>query len=208
MTLSLRRRRPFSHPRRFACTHALTHQASRSLSVTIGWSRSGHWHLASSLPYEFSFWSPDRQKSPRDYAIADAVFSVLEATTPSCLLNAYLEQLSTYFAFGLPARKLPGPPLTLRFYGSLSIDHDEDLGRLIGSLPADTPLTVDMTNFASMGLLLYSTFRPLLARSIEVHWVATPYAATQLREIGVKSSAIDVTQTLYCEGQPMRFSRR
>jgi hypothetical protein len=65
-----------------------------------------------------------------------------------------------------------------------------------------------MTNFGGMGLLLYSTFRPLLARSIEVHWVATPHAATQLREIGVKSAAIDVTQTLYCEGQPMRFSRR
>lgn len=168
----------------------------------------GRWRLASSSPYEFSFWSPEKQKSPRDYAIADALFSVLEATIPSCLLNAYLEQLSTYFGFGLPARVLPGPPLTLRFYGGLSIDHDEELMHLIGSLPADTPLTIDMTNFAGMGLLLYSDFQPLLARSIEVQWVATPHAATQLREIGVKSAAIDVTQTLYCKGQPMRFSRR
>jgi len=149
----------------------------------------GHWHIASSPVFEVAFWSPDRQKSPRDYAIADAVFSVLEATTPSCLLNAYLEQLSTYFASGLPARKLPGPPLTLRFYGSLSIDHDEDLGRLIASLPADTRLTVDMTNFGGMGIPLHPTFRPLLARSIEVHWMATPQAATQLREIGVNSAA-------------------
>jgi hypothetical protein len=173
-----------------------------------GISVRGHWRLASLSPYEFSFWSPDKQKSPRDYAIADAVFSVLESTTPSCLLNAYLEQLSTYFSFGLPARELPGPPLTLRFYGSLSIDHDEDLGHLIESLPADTPLTIDMTNFGGMGLLLYSTFRPLLARSPVVHWVAAPRAATQLRELGVKPTAIEVIQTLYCEGQPMRFSRR
>jgi hypothetical protein len=84
---------------------------------------------------------------------------------PSCLLNAYLEQFSTYFSFGLPARVLPGPPLTLRLYGSLSIDHDEDLGRLIGSLPADGPITIDMTNFGGMGTLLYSTFQPLLVRS-------------------------------------------
>jgi hypothetical protein len=168
----------------------------------------GHWRLSSSPPYEFSFWSPDRQKSPRDYAIADAVFSALESTAPSCLLNAYLEQLSTYFSFGLPARVLPGPPLTLRFYGSLTITHDEDLERLIGSLPADTPITIDMTNLNGMGMLLYSDFRPLLARSIEVHWITTPYSVTQLHEMGVTPAAIEVTQTLYCKGQPMRFSRR
>jgi hypothetical protein len=173
-----------------------------------GISVRGHWRLAKSPPFEVSFWSPDKQKSPRDYVIADAVFSVLEATTPSCLLNAYLEQLSTYFGFGLPARVLPGPPPTLRFYGSLSIDHDEDLMHLIESLPADTPLTIDMTNFGGMGLLLYLDFHPLLARSIEVHWVATPQAATQLRKIGVKSAAIHVITSLYCEGQPMRCSRR
>jgi len=105
------------------------------------------------------------------------------------LLNAYLEQLATYFSFGLPARVLPGPPLTLRFYGRLSMDHDEDLGRLISSLPSDTPITIDMTNFGGMGMLLYSTFRPLLARSIEVHWVATPISARQPHEIGVKPAA-------------------
>jgi hypothetical protein len=168
----------------------------------------GRWRSSSSSPYQFSFWSPDRQKSPRDYAIADALFSVLESTTPSCLLNAYLEQLATCFSFGLPVRLLPGPPLTLRFYGALSINHDEDLGRLIASLPSDTPLTIDMTNFGGMGMLLYPTFRPLLARSIEVHWVATPLSERQLHEIGVKPAAIEVTQTLYCKDQPMRFSRR
>jgi len=75
-------------------------------------------------------------------------------------------------------------------------------------LPSDTPLTIDMTNFGGMGMLLYPTFRPLLARSIEVHWVATPLSERQLHEIGVKPAAIEVTQTLYCKAQPMRFSRR
>ena len=146
----------------------------------------GHWRLSASSPYEFSFWSPDREKSPRDYAIADAVFSVLESTTPTCLLNSYLELLSTYFSFGLPARVLPGPPYTLRFYGTLSIDHDKDLMRLLASLPPDAPINVDMTNFGGMGMLLYEDFRPLLNRPIQVHWIATPSSVQQLREIGIQ----------------------
>jgi hypothetical protein len=168
---------------------------------------SGKLKEANSPEVHFSFWSPDRARRPRDFAIVDAVFSLLESTTPSCLLNSYLEQLAIYFPFGIPVRRIAGPPLTLRVYGSLTINHIHDFDQIVDSLPSDVPLLIDMTNFNGMGTLLYESFRPLLSRTPAVKWKASPPAAHQLGEVGVATTDLDVVQGLYCAGQPMRFSR-
>jgi hypothetical protein len=139
-------------------------------------------------PYEFDFWSPDRKGQPRDFAIADAVFTLLESTTPSCELNIYLESLASYFHFGLPARVIRGPPLTVRFYGGLSINHADDPAALLSSLPVDVPLEIDMTNVGGMGTLLYPQFQTLLPREPPAKWLAYPPAAARLQELGVRAT--------------------
>jgi len=168
----------------------------------------GSLKMTTSPEANFSFWSPDKVRQPRDFAVVDSVFVLLESTTPSCLLNAYIEQLATYFPFGIPVRRIAGPPLTLRVYGSLSIDNIDDFSRIIDSLPPNVPLVMDMTNFNNMGTLLYPSFRRLLSRTPAVEWRLSPQAAGQLREVGVANAALEITHGLYCAGQPRRFSRR
>jgi len=173
-----------------------------------GISIRGQLKLDGEPPYEFDFWSPDRMEQPRDFAIADAVFSLLESTTPSCQLNIYLERLASYFHFGLPARVIRGPLLTVRFYGGLSINHADDLAALFSSLPIDVPWEIDMTNVGGMGTMLYPQFRTLLGREPSVKWLAYPPAAAQLRELGVKSNDIEMPKTLHCLAPDTRFSRQ
>jgi hypothetical protein len=168
----------------------------------------GNFKEAASPQVNFSFWSPDKTRQPRDFAIVDSFFSLLESTTPSCLGNAYLEQLAIYFSFGTPLRRIVGPPLTLRIYGSLTIDHLHDFDQIVDSLPTNVPVSIDMTNFNGMGTLLYPSFRRLLSRTPAVKWKVSPSAARQLQEVGVAATDLDVVQGLYCAGQPMRFSRR
>lgn len=157
-----------------------------------GVSVRGNLDLSSSRAYEFSFWSPNKQTQPRDFAIADAVFSLLESTAPSCELNEYLEWLAIYFSFGLPARVTSGPLFSIRFYGALSTNEKSELERLVVSLPTDRPIMIDMTNFSRMGTLLYPQFQLLLSRVASVSWLASPEAAQQLVELGVKPETIDV----------------
>jgi hypothetical protein len=168
----------------------------------------GNLRMAASPNVNFSFWSPDKVRHPRDFAVAESVFLLLESTTPSCLLNIYLEQLATYFPFGITVRRIAGPPLTLRVYGSLTIDDIDDFDRIIDSLPPNVPLVMDMTNFNNMGALLYQGFRRLLSRAPAAEWKVSPQAARQLRAVGVAAVALEIPQGLYCAGQPRRFSRR
>jgi hypothetical protein len=168
----------------------------------------GQLKLNGAPPYEFDFWSPDKKGQPRDFAIVDAVFTLLESTTPSCELNIYLELLASYFEFGLPARVIRGPLLTVRFYGGLSINHADDLAALLSSLPVGVPLEIDMTNVGGMGTVLYPQFQTLLPREPPVKWLASPPAATRLQELGVKSNQIDVPKKFHCLAADTRFSRQ
>ena len=171
----------------------------------------GNLKMTASPDVNFSFSSPERAHQPRDFAVVESVFLLLESTTPSCLLNTYLEQLAAYFPFGIKVRRFAGPPLTLRVYGSLTIDDIDDFDRIVDSLPSNVPLVkrdMDMTNFNGMGTLLYESFGPLLSRSPAVEWKVSPQAARQLREVGVADSALEMPREMYCAGQPRRFSRR
>jgi hypothetical protein len=173
-----------------------------------GISVRGHLKLNDAPPYELNFWSPDRREQPRDFAIADAVFTLLESTTPSCELNIYLELLASYFHFGLPARLIREPPLTVRFYGGLSINHVDDLAALLSWLPVDVPLEIDMTNVGSLGTVLYPQLQTLLHREPPVKWLANPGAAHHLQELGVNSDQIEVPKSLHCLPAATRFSRQ
>lgn len=173
-----------------------------------GISIRGQLKLNDAPPYEFNFWSPDRKEQPRDFAMADAVFTLLESTTPSCELNIYLELLASYFQFGLPARLIHEPTLSVRFYGGLSINHVDDLAALFSSLPVDVPLQIDMTNVGSMGTMLYPQMQTLLHREPPVKWLANPGAAHHLQELGVNSDQIEVAKSLHCLPAATRFSRQ
>jgi hypothetical protein len=109
-----------------------------------------------------------------------------------------LELLASYFHFGLPARLIREPPLTVRFYGGLTINHVDDLAALLSSLPVDVPLEVDMTNVGSMGTVLYPQLKTLLHREPPVKWLASPGAAHHLQELGVNSDQIEVPKSLHC----------
>jgi hypothetical protein len=80
-----------------------------------------------------------------------------------------LEQLHSYLDLGLPVRLLSGDVICLRLFGSLASYHERELRELFDTLPKESPLVVDMTNFDGMGTLLYPAFlafaseRPLLA---------------------------------------------
>jgi hypothetical protein len=155
-----------------------------------GISVSGSFRIMDSKNYTFSFRSPDKLEYPRDYGIADAVFTLFESTAVSCELNEYLEQLATYFSFGLPARIISGVPYTVRLYGALSINHEAAVAHLLSSLPTDTQIQFDITNFYGMGTLLYPQFRKLLTRFPAISWTASAHSAKMLAEIGVKSETL------------------
>jgi hypothetical protein len=169
---------------------------------------SGQWKLDGAPSYAFKFWSPDKKNQPRDFALADAVFALLETTVPSCELNAYLEALAIYFDFGVPARVIRGRPLTVRLYGVLSINYADGLAALFASLPANVPLDVDMTNVNGMGTALYPKFQTLLSRNPPVKWITYPGMSRQLQELGVKSNQMEVPKSLYCVPPHTQFSRQ
>jgi hypothetical protein len=194
------------------CTHMhqaiATEQSNDKPMGLDGIGVRGEFSTASSPPYKFDFRTPDKLKQPRDFATADAVFALLESTTPSCELNVYLEQLSRYFPFSLPARIIRGSPLTVRFYGGLW-SHDEDtLEPFLMSLPTDIPIQIDMSNFNGMGSELSPTFKDLATRNPQVTWATSPNLAPQLRKLGIKPDTIQVPSDLHCLPLGTRFSRR
>jgi hypothetical protein len=78
---------------------------------------------------------------------------MFEATPVSCELNESLEQLSLYFHFGLPTRIVSEAPYTVRFWGWFTASHDNDLVRLLASLPEGKPVSFDLTNWDNAGAL-------------------------------------------------------
>jgi hypothetical protein len=178
--------------------------------VWDGISVSGNFRMPDSQPYNFSFRSPNKDDHPKDHGIADAVFTLLESTTPSCELNNYLEQLTVYLQFGLPARVMPGKPFTIRFYGALSINHWWEREGLLTSLPTDQELLIDMTNLSGMGTIFYPQFQALLKRVPVITWIASAEAGKQLAALGVNPEKIEIRQGANSCGtlQGKRFARR
>jgi hypothetical protein len=96
----------------------------------------------------------------------------------------------------------------VRFYGNLW-SHDENaLGPLLMSLPTDTAIVIDMTNFNGMGAELSPAFRDLAFRNAQVKWLASPKLASQLRKLRIKSETIVVKQEPQCVAPGTHFSRQ
>jgi hypothetical protein len=176
--------------------------------LTDGIAVRGSLESASSAARTFSFRSPDPGGYSRESGLADAVFSLFESVNVSCELNEYLEQLAGYFRFGLGARVLRGPPLTIRLYGALSVSDEASLRRLLAGLPPDNSIRFDLTNFDGMGTLVYEDFRPLLERIPPVRWIAGSNLASMLAEIGARARDVELVDGPHCAGLGGRFSRR
>ena len=142
-------------------------------------------------PVSFGFWSPRKGSSERDFLIIAAFFRVLDSLKVSDSMMMYVEWLRVYFDdLGLPAKIFPGNPYKVRFYGMLSLRNEQQLRGLIHALPGDVQIIVDMSNFHSMGTLLYPIFRELMSKNRNIKWIASGTARSQLIEIGVDANDI------------------
>ena len=63
---------------------------------------SGHLKAESIKEFSFSFRTPEKVETPRDYGIVEAVFYVFNSIQPSATLKDYLKDLSMYFFEGGP----------------------------------------------------------------------------------------------------------
>jgi hypothetical protein len=158
--------------------------------------------------FTFSSNSPDPMSLPRDFAAVDTVFATLEKTDPSCKMVNYLELLSMYFHYGLKARITSQNPVTLRFHGGLATGFETELDRLLGSLPTDRPVLMDMTNLDGMTPQIFPRFRGLLNQGERVTWLAsTPDVVKELQQMGVDRGRIEVVKWPYCSEERPRFVR-
>jgi hypothetical protein len=162
-----------------------------------GFSVEGTYTRQDGSRFLFKSSNPSREipHMPRDYDIALATYKVidgLDKPNPSISLIEYIEQLSQYIDSGpIPVKVIGGEPFRVRFYGSLTSDHDMALKELIERLPADKQIVIDMTNFNSMGTLLYPRFRDLNSRNQDIKWIASGKAKQQLLAIGVNEKDIE-----------------
>jgi hypothetical protein len=168
----------------------------------------GDFTAGNTAPYYFSFQSPNRIETPRDFKITDAVFAVFERTTVSCELNVYLERLSEYFQFGLPVRVIAEEPLTLRWHGSFSINEHQEIQTLLSKLSKRTSIRIDVSNFSGMGRMYYPDFRRLISEVPDISWTASENSARMLAEIGVKPEKIRIVEGPSCKSERVRFARR
>lgn len=173
-----------------------------------GISIEGSFTTANAAPHKFSFRSPTRKQTPRDFGIADAVFLLFEKTTVSCGLNEYLERLAGYFQFGLPAKVITTEPLTLRFYGSFSLNHYQDIQTLLSKLSKSESVRIDVSNFEGMGTMYYPDFQRLISKVPDISWTATQNSARMLAEIGVKPEKMRLIEGPSCSGERVRFARQ
>jgi len=174
--------------------------------VVDGIAVDGTFREETSLPYLFSFHSPNPHDHPRDYGIVDAVFTVFEATPVSCELNESLELLSLYFSFGPPWRTVSQTPYTVRFWGSFSVSHHKELAGFLASLPQGKPVALNLTNWDSEGTLPLP-FQDLRFSGRQVRWIVPSKWAGSLTRLGVDPAHIEVHEGPYCTQPRTRFAR-
>jgi hypothetical protein len=175
--------------------------------VVDGISVEGTFRHGTSSPHVFSFRSPNPRDRPSDYGIVDALFTVFESTLVSCELNESLEHLALYFHFGLPARIVSETPYAVRFWGGFTATDDNDLARLLASLPRDRPVTFDLTNWDSEGTLP-PQFQQLITGMPRLKWIVSPKWAGTLSRLGADRANIEVREGPNCTLQRTRFARR
>lgn len=133
--------------------------------------------------------SPDPLDSS-GFEIVVPVFELMESTFKTQEAINYIELLKGYFDFGLLVKHISDNPIEYRFYSHLSANEADEFYDLLESLPRDSPIVLDLSNFLSgMGTMFYKDFRRLINENPDVFWiVSSDYVKMQLREIGVKRS--------------------
>jgi hypothetical protein len=103
-----------------------------------------------------------------------------------------LEHIFCYFNLDLPIKDLGGHPHCVRIFGSLSSRKQKELSLFFDRLPKSKPLLMDMSNFESMGTLLYPTFQQFVEQrklALTVWW-ASDSARKHLEALGISSDVI------------------
>jgi hypothetical protein len=137
-----------------------------------------------------SVWSPNKETSPTEYALLEALYEVVDKSRVPSAESAYLELLFGYFDGIQPRWKvLAGNPSTVRLYARMS-SHDIPAFRdLIVSLPKDRDTVIDVTNLLSTGTLLEDEFRKATLER-PIRWRAGKGWAEELAKIGIPQNRI------------------
>jgi hypothetical protein len=96
-----------------------------------------------------------------------------------------LEQLHADLRLGLPARLIEGKVRCLRIFGSLSSSDEDDLRSFFAALPSGEPMVMDMTNFDSMGALLYPAFLEFASERRSLAWAVSEMARRHVDSMGL-----------------------
>ena len=106
--------------------------------------------------------SPDREAFELDYKILDAFFELVEPEVNDREdLMEYVEDIKSYFDYGLPIRQVSEDPLEFRFWGAITANEVEDLYSFFATLPASQPIIFDCRNFPAMGNMFHVDFEEL-----------------------------------------------
>lgn len=134
------------------------------------------------------FWSPSRADSSKipEYLIIDTFFYLAENIAiehNNIKYLEYIEDLKSYFDFGLPIKKINQKPLEYRFWGSITSTEEILLNEFIEKLPDDEYVIFDFTNFGGMGTMYYPVFQELNKKK-KIHYLTKEYERDDLKAIG------------------------
>jgi hypothetical protein len=145
--------------------------------------------IRNNLSKVFKFWSP--KKGTANDSLIVLMFKLMKRNLKEDKTVNYLEQLEQYFRLGLGLKKLSDSPLTYKLYGSISSNEEDELNNFLKSLPPESAIYFDMSNFSSMGTMFYPIFKTLCERNKNIYWMkCSSGAVKQLNEIGINPSRI------------------
>ena len=148
-----------------------------------------HGYLSESFVQEkFSFMTPKR--GDKNDLFARHLMKLLYDSITEPAIVIALENLEQNFNFGLGIKALKEEPLTYKLYGRVSAkDVDEVYGFLYG-LPKDRPVYIDMSNFVSVGVMFYETFKEV-SQTHEIYWInCSAQAIYHLKKTGMRRDRI------------------
>jgi len=139
---------------------------------------------------KFAFWSP--KKETENARFMALILDLTESAFPSQPTTDYLEQLEQYFPHHLGLKKLSDySPLTYKLYGDISSDDEDDLEVFLKSLPVNTKVIIDMSNFSGMGTMFYSWFEDYCVGKKNIYWLnPTDRGLIDLYKIGIRNRYI------------------
>lgn len=130
--------------------------------------------------YQFESWSPPRND------FLDALFELLNKKLPA--QENYIEDIQTYFDYGLPVKIKSTAPFIARFYGGISIDFYDELLKFFKKVPKRRKAVLDMSNFWVMGKIFYDDFEEFDLSHPKLIWVIPSNKREYFKEIGIDSS--------------------